>query len=351
MGASAKSLVAVGSYAAAGGLTTWWGDGKGEFTQAGVADVESPSFACWHPAKPVLYAVSELADDRGSVTAFAVGPDGSLTAGATISTGGSEPCWIAPDPSAAALLVANYDITRGHSSFATIRLAADGSFTGDVTIVRHSGSGPVRGRQDASHIHQAVPTPQGSVLASDLGADELTEYDVSPRGVVEVGRTAMPAGSGPRHMALSSDGSTGFVSCELGAAITVIRRGPGGRWAAAEQVPSTGIDGVPADQVLPSQIRLAGGDRWLLVANRGTNTLAALEVSGGLRIASEIPVTAYPRHFTVAGAGGGAVAVLVAGQHGDSVEAVRLETTTGKLESMGPVAEVPSASCVAIRAS
>lgn len=354
MSAPSPTLIAVGSYGHTDGLSTWWWDGVATLNEAGSANVAAPSFACWHRTMPVLYAVSELPDDQGTVTALTVAEDGSLTAVATVSTGGSEPCWVVCDPAGTLLLVANYDVERGHSSMTAIRLAADGTFTGDVTVVRHAGSGPVPGRQDSSHIHQVVPTPHGTVLASDLGADELTEYDVSARGVVEVGRTAMPVGSGPRHMALSSDGSTGFVSGELDATITVIRRSARDAWIAAEQVPTTASPTVPGevarDQVMPSQVRLAGGDRWLLVANRGTSTLAALEVSDGLRIASEVAVTAWPRHFTVAGTAGRYVMVLVAGQQGNTVEAVRLDTETGKLESMGAVAHVPTASCVAIRA-
>ncbi|MEO7126178.1 MAG: beta-propeller fold lactonase family protein [Nakamurella sp.] len=354
MGASVKTLVAIGSYGETAGLSTWWWDGGVDFTAVGTADIAAPSFACWHPTLPLLYAVSEVVD--GSITALAVADDGSLEPVASVATGGSEPCWVVCDPAGTALLAANYDVERGQSSMAVIRLAADGSFTGDVTIVRHSGSGPVEDRQKASHIHQVVPTPHGTVLASDLGADQLTEYEVSSRGVTDVGRTAMPAGSGPRHMALSSDGSTGFVTGELDGTITVIRRSAGGLWVAAEQVPTTRLHiAYAADAMLPSQVRLAGGDRWLLVANRGTSTLAALSVSDGLRIVSEISVTEWPRHFTVArasvsDAAGSTVAIVVAGQRGGTIEALNLDTETGELEQLGAIAEVPQATCVAIRA-
>lgn len=361
MAAPGKTLVAIGSYGQTDGLSTWWWDGGAELTAAGTADVAAPSFVCWHPTKPLLYAVSELG--KGMVTALAVAEDGSLEPVATIATHGAEPCWVVCDPVGAALLVANYDVEHGYSSMAVIRLADDGTFDGDVTVVLHAGSGPVDARQASSHIHQVVPTPHGTVLASDLGADELTEYEVTSRGVIEVGRTAMPAGSGPRHIALSSDGSTGFVSGELDGTITVIRRAAGGLWVAAEQMPTSASDtvgtaddtGVPSDRVQPSHVRLAGRDRWLLVANRGTNTLAALEVSDGLRVAAEVPVTAWPRHFAVStstdlGSTESGVTVLVAGQHGDTIEALTLDVKTGALGPLGVAAAVPSASCVAVRA-
>lgn len=354
------SLLAIGSYQPAGGLVTGWWDGVAGFTTAGTADVPAPSFVCWHPTQPLLYAVSELPD--GLVTVLSVDDDGTLTVRGTIPSGGAEPCWVISDPIGSTLLVANYDIEQGRSSMTVIRLDADGLFTGDATIVRAAGSGPVAGRQDSSHVHQVVPTPHGTVLASDLGADRLVEFQVDPRGVTEVGRVALPAGTGPRHITLASDGRAGFISGELDGTVTVIRRvapaawgdgAPAGDlWQPAEQVPSTDTAGADADEAQPSQVMLASGDRWLLVANRGPNTLAALDVSDGLRIASEVPVAAGPRHFTVTSRPETAQVystVLLAGRQANAVEALRLDAATGLLESLGPVAEVAEASCVAVR--
>jgi 6-phosphogluconolactonase (cycloisomerase 2 family) len=102
----------------------------------------------------------------------------------------------------------------------------------------------------------------------------------------------------------------------------------------------------------PSQVLLVGGDRWLLVANRGPNTLAALEVSDDLRIVAEVLVAANPRYFTAiadAEIPPDGCTVLLAGQQDGVVEALRLDFESGALESLGLVAEVPSASCVAVR--
>lgn len=345
MTAAISSLIAVGSYAQDGGLTTWRWDGARTFEPAGTADVPRPSFVCWHPSAAVLYAVSE--QDAGSVTALAVAPDGELRPLATIGTGGPTPCWVTSDPVGSSLLVANYDEKDlGLGGLTTIRLAPDGLFTGEVTTLRQPGSGPDAERQAMSHIHQVVPTPYGTMLASDLGADALWEYQVEGNAVVALGRIAMPEGSGPRHIALSSDGRAGYVVGELDATITVIRREPGGGWAVVSQVASSGSDSVTRDRICPSHLALCGRDHYLLVANRGTGTLAVMDVSDELRIVTEVPVGAWPRHFALIGD-----TLLVAAQRGAGVEVHLFDVDTGAVRPLGgdEVATLPitTASCVA----
>src|SRR3954467_1453429 len=66
----------------------------GALTRLGVAArTPSPSFLTQHPTAPVLYAANEL--DAGTVSAFRVAADGSLTPLATRETGGVHPCHLA----------------------------------------------------------------------------------------------------------------------------------------------------------------------------------------------------------------------------------------------------------------
>jgi 6-phosphogluconolactonase (cycloisomerase 2 family) len=331
---SERVLLATGSYQRSQSLATWWWDGELAVDAAGSADVDSPSFVCWHPALPLAYAVSEV--DEGYVTVVSVGDDGALTTAGTVPTGGAEPCWVTVDPAGAALLVANY----ASGSMAVIRLDGDGMPTGGPVVVDHSGSGPVAGRQDGPHVHQVVPTADGNVLASDLGTDELVEYRIDPGEVVEVGRIEMPAGMGPRHMAIAADAVTGFVTGELDATVTTIRRS-----AVDGQAPCSQDGSVPTGAVHPSQIALADGDRWLVVANRGPNTLAVLDVSHGLSIVSETPVGDGPRYFTMDGD-----RILVACRLAGAVELHRLDGASGQVTRVGALsAPIEAVSCVALR--
>lgn len=366
MSAAERHLLAIGGYTpgnAAGGdgppgLTTWWWDGGTTIDPAGSADLASPSFVCWHPSLPVLYAVSEL--DEGVVTTLAVADDGSLGVLATTGTGGSQPCWVTTDPTGSTLLIANY----GSGSMAVIGLDDAGLPAGEPVLVQHHGSGPVPDRQQGPHVHQVVPTADGHVLVSDLGTDQVVEYRIAPADpagptdpadpagpvVTAVGVIEMPPGSGPRHIALAAGRRTAFVSGELDATVTVLEHHTGAprdgaaRWAVTGHVACTRHQGAQ-----PSQVLLGGGDRWLLVANRGPDTLAVLDVSDGLAIRHEVPTGAQPRYFTLEGD-----RVLVACQQGDTVQLLTLAedgslTPVGVLAPAGASSPLHSPSCVAVR--
>jgi 6-phosphogluconolactonase (cycloisomerase 2 family) len=79
--------------------------GTGVLTRLGLAArTPSPSFLAQHPSLPVLYAVNEL--DQGTVAAFAVGADCTLTPLAVRSTGGADPCHLAVTADGRHLVVA-----------------------------------------------------------------------------------------------------------------------------------------------------------------------------------------------------------------------------------------------------
>lgn len=285
----------------------------------------------------MLYAVSEL--EQGLLTTLAVDGDGGLRPIGQLPTGGSHPCWVTTDPDGSVLLIANY----ASGSAAVVGLDAAGQPARRPVLLQHDGSGPVPDRQEGPHVHQVLPTTRGHVLATDLGTDRIAVYRVNagPAGhggppeltVEQVHSVVMPAGSGTRHIALSADGATGYVSGELDGSVTVIRREPPGTspdaWVVQRQVPSSGRG--PAQ---PSQLLLAGGDRWLLVANRGPDTLAVLDVADGLAVRQELSTGAQPRYFVIVGD-----RVLVACQQGNQVDAFALDAADGSLTPLGPLEE------------
>ncbi|GAB3975442.1 hypothetical protein GCM10029978_059580 [Actinoallomurus acanthiterrae] len=176
-------LVCVGSYTkeAGGrgiGITTFWQDPEdGTLQPADSVAVPAPSYLVWHPDLPVLYAVNELTE--GMVTALRAEPDGRLRPMVSLPSGGATPCHLALTPDRRHLLCANYH----GGSLAVFALDDAGRPIERVDLVRHRGHGPHPDRQDAAHVHMAVPDGAGdTVSAVDLGTDEIRGYRLSSAG-------------------------------------------------------------------------------------------------------------------------------------------------------------------------
>jgi 6-phosphogluconolactonase (cycloisomerase 2 family) len=292
--------------------------GTGSFGSGALAaESPSPSFLALDGA--TLYAVGETED--GSVSAFAVGPDGGLVPrGERVATGGSYPCHVVVSGD---VLVANY----GDGVLTAVARAADGALAaaaGDRpgTGVRrqgHAGTGPVADRQEGPHAHFVAPLAHlgaaddgsGDVLVVDLGTDELRRHDpAAPDGSAPRVVATFPPGTGPRHLAVLPSGHLVVVG-ELDPALFVL-------------APVDGSDGTRTYDVVarydvthaaapagggnyPSHVAVSADGTRVLVAVRGADVLAVHAVEPGpdggvpsLRHLADSPVGgAWPRHFAV----------------------------------------------------
>ncbi|MFG2072634.1 lactonase family protein [Nonomuraea maritima] len=282
----------------------------------GLTRVASPSFLAAHPTLPVLYAVGEL--QRGWLTAFTA--EGTLQPLDERPSEGADPCHIAVDPEGALLAVANY----GDGTATLYRLDERGAFAGDPIVLRHEGSGPVAGRQEGSHAHEAV-FHDGVLHVSDLGTDEIRRYrhDGTPLEPI-----TMPPGTGPRHFAFA--GSRLYVTGELDGSITLVE---GDR---RTSVPASRRPG----ENMPSHLHLEGD--LVYVGNRGPDTVSVLRAAD-LSPVAEVPTGGvWPRHFALDGD-----RMYVANQRSDQVTVLALRD--GVPEPTGEAHEVESPSCVLVQ--
>ncbi|MFC8193296.1 lactonase family protein [Cellulomonas sp. NPDC057328] len=304
-----------------------------------VVEAPAPSFVAAHPSGRVVYAVAE--DDPGTVTAFAVGDDGGLTAAATVAVGGAHPCH---------LLVADdalYAACYSDGVLAVLPLAPDGTFAPEVLAAGapaqtfgHTGSGPVTDRQEGSHAHFVALTPDGRhVVVSDLGTDELRRYVRAADGTLTADGVAatLSPGTGPRHVAFAPDARHLYVVGELDAAVHVLD------WDAAS-ASGTPIASVPAvapgraGDATPSPSHvLLEGDR-LVLGVRGVDVVTTYPVAadGALGAPVSVPLGGRtPRHLDVV-----ADWTVVALQESHAVVVLDHDgTEVGR-------AEVPSPACV-----
>lgn len=289
-------MLYVGCYTAASGgngtgITALRQEPSGALTPVAELPMTSPSWLTRHPDAPVLYAANESAD--GAITT--VGLPG-LSALDTVSSGGADPCHLAVTPDGRFLLCANYS----SGSLAVFGLAGDGRITGRTDLVTHTGSGPVAGRQEAAHVHMAVPlaTERGTlVCAVDLGTDEVRAYLLAGDGTLtEEAVSAMPPGTGPRQLVRRPGTDLGYVAGELAGTLVTVREQPAGTFTPLGATGATANPYEGENFVAHTQIV---GDR-LYLSNRGPDCVTEFDLTGPAPTAvTDHPCGAFPRHFTV----------------------------------------------------
>ena len=351
---SRDGLVAhVGSYTDAGrpaGLHALRIDpDAGTLVPLGATDVgPNPSYLAPHPTLPLLYAANELAEwagaATGAVTVVALGEDGgpSRVLGRRAS-GGAAPCHLAVDPTGRHLVVANYV----GGSVARLPIAADGTLGEATAVVAHEGRGPDATRQDAPHVHCALPDAEGRfALAADLGTDRVVVYALGADGTLaRRAEVAAAPGAGPRHVALHPGRRTAYVVNELDLTLAAYA------WDARDgTLDPTGavalLDRRPPGEVTAAALKLARDGRFAYVSVRGADAVVvlALDDPRSPRVVQRVPCGGrWPRDLALDPSGRW---LLVANQRSNDVVAFRVDADTGLLAPTGARVEVESPTCV-----
>ncbi|MGW3961905.1 lactonase family protein [Amycolatopsis sp. NPDC005003] len=313
-------LVFVGCYTGdAGngtGITTLSRSPSGELGEIATLPLESPSWLVRHPSLPVLYAANETT--AGGVTALTFDASGSLSVLGTAETGGAHPCHLAVTPDGRFLLCANYS----GGSVAVFSLAESGALVSRTALVQHSGSGPVADRQEAAHVHMAVPSPDGSVVSAvDLGTDEIRSYTLTPSGSLEpLAVSALPPGTGPRQLVRRPGTDLAYVVGELAGTLVTVRETAPGAFEVVASASST-LSSVKPNLV--AHLELA--DSRLYVSNRGPDCVTEFALDDAAAVADQ-PCGKNPRHFALVDG-----TCYVAAQSEDAITAFTL-TASGEAD-------------------
>jgi 6-phosphogluconolactonase len=298
------------------------------------AGAENPSWLAVHPRHPVLYAVGE--NDPGAVSVYVEETDGLLLAGTRELP--AEPCHLAVAADGRTLVAACY----GGGAVAAIPLAPDGTFAGDPDVAVCSGSGPKTERQDGAHPHAVAFAPDGTVLATDLGADLLRAFRADGGRLLPVGEARVPAGYGPRHLAVHPAGYV-YVICELEPRLLVLTpRASYADLAVTAESPATAAD--PGPDALGAGLALGADGTFAYTTTRGPDVLTAHRVADGgavLAPVADVPTGgSWPRHLHVDDPW-----VHVANERGGGVTTFRLGAD-GVPVPKGTAAAVPTPVCL-----
>ncbi len=317
-----------------------------------ISDRKSPNFQAVHPDGKFLFSVSRnpFSDDNPFETVSSYRIDrqtGSLTLISEQPVEGRGACHVSVDPAGKFVYVSNY--TTGNLS--VFRMNSDGSLTGAVDVVQHTGSSVHPNRQQRPHMHSSIPSADGHFLyASDLGIDKIAIYQVN-RETGKLTPAATPyaenhPGSGPRHFTIHPGGQFAYSAEELSSTVAVFR----------VQRSTGALDPIQRVNMLPegfdgtntaADIHISPDGKFLYATNRGHDSLVIYsidETSGKLKLVGHEPTRGgHPRNFGIDKKGD---FLFVANRDDDHVVFFRRDKETGLLSYTGLEVTVPGAVCV-----
>ncbi len=331
-------IVYVGAYTDAGnkGIHAYrFSDTTGKLADIGLAaESSNPSFLAVSPNHRFLYAVNE--NPEGTVSAFSVGPNGALKRLNTVSSKGSGPCHVAVDHTGKWLFAANYN----SGSAAAFPIHEDGSLGEASAFAQHSGSSANAQRQAGPHVHSVNISPDNHfVLVADLGLDQILRYKLDLTQPVV---TKIRPGSGPRHLAFSSDGRFAYAIDEIFGTVTAFEYNAANGGLKELQTISTLPAGFSAANST-AEIAVHPNGKFLYASNRGHDSIAVFRIDtakGTLTAAGHTPTQGRtPRNFAIDPSG---KFLLDTNQDSGNIVVFRIDPSTGALTPTGEPVNLPS---------
>ncbi|MGF1451161.1 MAG: lactonase family protein [Opitutales bacterium] len=221
-------------YVSAGGEILHAEFADGRLTEPAVALGQGAGWLAPVPQAPLLlgalgnYPRAE-GPANGGLASFRILEDGSLERVDDIATQGKTPCYVDANRFGVAA-VANFRFDTGPSrgSVFGVRFGETGEFK-EATAQRfeHPGQGGGGGpRQEASHPHSAVFSPDGLYLAvGDLGVDKVVIYGPNPAsgGLEQIAEARGEDNQQPRHVGWHPNGEWLYVMNEVANTVSALR--------------------------------------------------------------------------------------------------------------------------------
>ncbi len=309
----------------------------------------NPSYLILSNNKNFIYAVNETnGADPGKVSAFSFNKKtGVLKPVNTVLSGGDDPCFISMSNDGKWLAVANY--TSG--SLSVFKVNKNGSIKPFTQLIQDTGSSINKERQEKSHVHEAVFSPDNKYLFTpDLGADKVMIYSFHSTLQQPV-KPALPAfvklteGSGPRHIIFHPNKKFAYVISELSGTVTAYN------YAEGKLREKQNIITHPKDfkgAIGSAEIMMSPDGKFLYASNRGDeNTISIFSVNkttGTLKLQGYQPVMGVaPRNFIIDPTGN---YLLVANQNTDNIVIFKRNKNTGLLAATGQEIKLKKPVCL-----
>ena len=281
-----------------------------EFSVRDSVKAKNPSYVLGEG--DMIYAVSECGPSSGAYS-FMEKSDGTYEKTAGLQQTGADPCFVMIHEQNGGRFMLTADYSGGSISVFPVK---DGKIEDRCHQLVFSGNGPVKARQEASHIHQLKVLPKTGVthgshiLASDLGADVIrllhAEIPTDGPGTPQLRLThikdiSCPAGSGPRHMEFSHDGRILYCIAELSGEVLVYDIAEDEDGSPAFNLKQR----IQADEVNAggsADIHIHPSGKWLYTSHRLDNdgiAIFSIQKDGTLEKTGYQRTARHPRNFMI----------------------------------------------------
>jgi len=273
--------------------------------------IDNLSWIVKHPnLDNVFYATHEV--ESGAVSRWKIDEEGKLNMLEKVPSGGTHPTHLAINDKGTALYVANYGVPSG--SFAVLnldRISGEIQESGIRGFRYGAGSNGVPDRQKDAHAHAVIPWRDSPhfVYVVDLGSDKIYHYahneDDATGSLRKLGKTDLPLGWGPRHMAISKN--MAYVIYELKNRVGVYRLNPSnGAMVEVQSIPTIEDNDIKdGEPEYGAEIQAHPNGKWLYVSNRGTGPMLLYHIDQQTGLLTSKPELTpkrkgvWPRHFTI----------------------------------------------------
>ena len=288
-----------------------------------------------HPSGELLLATTM--DGAVEVVSFAIDGAGKLRKVSSAPAAGTSPAYVCADASGRNALLVNYVNGSSRGNIRVYPLDGDG-ILGEVSehIEIDDKTGPNPERQDVSHPHMIVTTPDNRfAVVPDLGTDRIFLYALdTARGKLSPAQTLeLPAGAGPRHVAFHPTLPRMYGINELDSTLAAWSYDERDQWTRLSIEPT-----LPADYQQPAarpnttaDVHVHPNGKYLYGSNRGHDSIAIyrLDAEGLPRfIGAESTRGAWPRAFMIDPRG---EYLVVGNRHTDNACVFAIDSETGSL--------------------
>lgn len=298
-----------------------------------VTEVENPTYLALSK-KNILYAVDRSDNQGGLSVTDLYSPQNVLQ---HIVTPGTPPAYVTVDEKHQFVFDANYHEGTLHA----YSINNDHTLTLDSTFT-NTGKGPLK-EQDSSHLHYVDLTPDGKLIACDLGTDQVFVLDYNSTGFKIISTFETTPGFGPRHIVFNNTGDTAYLVGELSSSVAVLN------YKDCQLTHLQTIKTIPDDWNQHNgcaAIRITDDSRFLYVSNRGYDSIAVFEIQadGQLKLIQNISVEgSFPRDFALSHEQN---FLVVGNQTTNNLSLFERNSNDGKLELIQKDVAAPEVVCV-----